>query len=98
MARRDPNQAKDGHFYWVDTTIVPFLDDDGQPYKHVVIRNDITERVNSMAAHRESEERLKRIIEHSAYGKLLMDQHGTIQLVNGEIEKWLQDTVETIYG
>jgi len=36
------NRSKQGSLYWVDSIIVPFMDDDGRPIKFLSIRNDIT--------------------------------------------------------
>ncbi len=37
------NRAKDGTYYWVHTTIVPFFGDNGRPYQYMAIRNEVTQ-------------------------------------------------------
>jgi len=47
------NRKKNGEEYWVESTIVPFLDDKSEPYKYVFACTDVT-------AFRQGEERLHR--------------------------------------
>ncbi|HZY38769.1 MAG TPA: PAS domain S-box protein [Mucilaginibacter sp.] len=51
------NKAKDGSFYWVYATIVPFLNKRGKPYQYVSVRFDISIRKKIIIELEESEKK-----------------------------------------
>lgn len=85
------NKAKDGTFYWVATTIVPFLGENGKPYQYLAIRNDITER-------KKNEEILHRQDKLAAVGQLAAgvahEIRNPLTSMKGYAEFLLEDEVD----
>jgi PAS domain S-box-containing protein len=83
------NRAKDGSFYWVDTTIVPFLDAEGRPERYTDIRHDITERKASDAALRQQQSlaqlgRMAAVVAHEVRNPLAA-MRGALQILQGRL-------------
>ncbi len=62
------NRTKSGSLYWVDTTIVPYLDNQGKVTKLVAIRSDITARKQAERELNESRERFDLAVRGSSDG------------------------------
>jgi two-component system CheB/CheR fusion protein len=89
------NRARDGTLYWVDTTIVPFLDQRGAPYQYLAIRYDITERKRSEAILREQASlaqlgKMSAVVAHEVRNPLA-GMRGALQIVSGRLPSGSQE-------
>jgi len=87
------NKTKYGDYYWVDTTIVPLLDEQGKPYQYLSIRFDITKNKQSEEILRESEQRFRAMADSAP---VLLWVAGTDTLCNFFNKAWLEFTGRTM--
>ena len=89
------NRAKDGTIYWVDTTIVPFLDNEGRPRQYLAIRSDITQRKAAEARLREQEAltqlgQLAAVVAHEVRNPLA-GLRGSLQILESRLPKGMRE-------
>lgn len=91
------NRAKDGSFYWVHTTIIPFKNTHGKIYQYLSIRTDITERKK---AEEDLAEKNREILQISDYEKqrIGQDLHDGLGQHLGGIELMIQVLEQQLAG
>ncbi|GAB0057311.1 Sensor histidine kinase RcsC [Candidatus Magnetaquicoccaceae bacterium FCR-1] len=83
------NRSKDGHFYWVAATVVPFLDERGKPVQYIAIRTDITPQKILEEQLRSSRKFLESLTESMGEGVYALDDAGLCTFFNHEAERLL---------
>jgi PAS domain S-box-containing protein len=92
------NKAKDGTYYWVDTTIIPFLNEDNKPYQYMAIRADITERKIAEEKAISSEERFRALVENMSDAIVLNDEQSNLIYQSPSVSRILGYTLEEREG
>ncbi len=88
------HKSKEGNFYWVDSAIVPFLDDLGKPYQYLTISIDVTERKLADEALLANELKFRSMIEHNEDMISMFDAQGNFTYVSPAILKEFNFTFE----
>ncbi|MBE9228007.1 PAS domain S-box protein [Phormidium sp. LEGE 05292] len=83
------NKAKDGTYYWVNTTIVPLLNEHNKPSQYLAIRVDITSRKQLEAKLIETSQLQQAILDGANYTIISTDTNGIIKTINAAGQKML---------
>lgn len=93
------NKAKDGSFYWVQTTIVPMADETGRLNQYLSFRLDITDQKLAEERLAESSERLRIMTENFPNGSVsLIDRDLKLLFSGGAGYEAVDFTPEEVIG
>ncbi|WP_259015400.1 PAS domain S-box protein [Emticicia fluvialis] len=92
------NKAKNGSYYWVDTTIIPFLNTEGKPTQYLSIRFDLTERKQTEQAVRERKRFLRNITDNVPAMIAYWTTDFKCLFANNAYRTWFDKTIEEMDG
>ncbi|MBU0498734.1 MAG: response regulator [Gammaproteobacteria bacterium] len=92
------SRAKNGQPFWVSSTVVPFLDEKGQPFKYISISTDISERMQMQERVNETNKFLYSLTDNMGEGVYALDTEGRCIFLNREGERLLGWTLEELAG
>ena len=92
------NLRKDGSFYWVNETIVPFIGDNGKPQRYAAIGTDITQRKEISEKLESQRAFYEQISESLGEGLYVQNADGNCIYMNSEAERLLGWTREEFIG
>lgn len=92
------NRAKDGSFYWVDTSIAPIVGSNGKPERYISVRVVITDKKRREAMLEESKAKDEAILASIGDGLIATDPAGLITLINPKAQELLGWRADEVLG
>jgi PAS domain S-box-containing protein len=83
------NKAKDGSLYYIDATVMPILDQDGEIQEYITIKKDITKEIKSNLRIKEKENLIKAIFNNQDSLVILTSKDKGIVKVNKKLFDYL---------
>lgn len=104
------NRAKDGSYYWVSTTIIPFMNGRGKPERYIAIRTDITKRIETERALQQAlkndfQTTIKQLAnlifeikrDHNGHFRVILAEGKTAEKINFTTEKVANKKVSVLF-